>query len=137
MTSSAAPVPLTPPGANSGLPLSFGMLSRDRSGATVHVSGMVGYQRGTGQLVGPGLEEQARTTFDNVVAVLAEAGLDLDHVVQVRIYLADIVRDFAAFNAVYREYFTGPVFPARTAIGVTLADPALLVEVDAVARLGG
>ena len=46
-------------------------------------------------------------------------------------YLAD-VGDFAAYNAVYREFFEEP-YPARTTVGAPLAD-GLLVEVEAVAR---
>lgn len=125
---------ITPPGVSVSIPLSYGVLSQDDDEKTAYVSGMVGYDPLTNELVGPDLESQVRRTMDNVVLVLTTAGLTLQDVVYVRVYLTDIQRDFAAFNAIYGEYFPGPWFPARTAIGVTLAKPDLLVEVDAVAR---
>lgn len=127
-------VAVTPAGATSGLPLSFGRMVSDPAGDTLHVSGMVGYALDTGALVGPGLVEQAEVTLRNVQAVVEAAGMTLEDVTVVRVFLADIQRDFAAFNEVYRTFFPGPHFPARTALGVTLADPALLVEVDAIAH---
>ena len=123
------PTPVNPPNARAGLPLAYGS---DAAGQ-VFVSGMVGYHPTTGELAGGGLADQADRALRNVALVLDAAGLGLADVASVRVYLADVRRDFAEFNTVYRRWFSGPAYPARTVIGAVLADPRLLVEVDAVA----
>ena len=65
--------------------------------------------------------------------VQAERGLTLDHVVKVTIHLADLDRDFAAYDAAYRAFFADPK-PARRTVGSTLA--GILVEIDVVAYAG-
>ena len=54
-----------------------------------------------------------------------------EHVVKATVHLAELHRDFAAFNAVYQEYFTEP-YPVRTTVGSTLNN--ILVEIDFVAH---
>lgn len=81
-----------------------------------------------------GIEAQTRQTLENLRLCLAAAGCTLRDVVKVNAYLADM-ESFAAYNAVYREYFEPP-YPARTTVGAALA-PGLLVEIEAVARKPG
>lgn len=81
-----------------------------------------------------GVEAQTRRVMENLRLVLKGAGLDLEHVVQVRIYLTQFERDYAAMNAVYRNYFPADRLPARTTVGVTALAVGALVEIDMVAR---
>lgn len=81
-----------------------------------------------------GVEAQTRRVMENLRLVLKGAGLDLEHVVQVRIYLTQFERDYAAMNAVYRGYFPADRLPARTTVGVTALAVGALVEIDMVAR---
>jgi reactive intermediate/imine deaminase len=67
-----------------------------------------------GEVVGGGIVGQARKAIDNLVAILHEAGYDAGDVVRVGVWLDD-PRDFAAFNAVYAEYF-GAEPPARACV---------------------
>ena len=62
-----------------------------------------------------GIEAQTRQSILNVKAVLESAGSDLRHVVKTTVFLRDM-EDFAAVNAVYAEYFDGPVKPARSCV---------------------
>ena len=88
----------------------------------------------TGQVVGTEVGEQTRQVLRNIGAVLEAAGLTFADVVKSTVHLADVVRDFPAFNAAYGEFFsTG--FPVRTTVGSTL--PNILVEIDVVAALRG
>ena len=98
-------------------------------GRFVYVSGQASL-RDSAVLSGT-VEEETRLALANVRAVLAEAGADLEDVVRVGVYLADI-GDFAAMNAVYAEHFPAPP-PARTTIGADL--PGIKVEIDCVAVL--
>lgn len=81
-----------------------------------------------------GIEAQTRRVMDNLILVLAGAGLGLEHVVSVRAYLTHFERDYAPMNRVYRAYFPDDRLPARTCIGVTGLARDALVEIDFVAR---
>ena len=76
--------------------------------------------------------EQTAQVLRNVRAVLAERGLTLDDVVKSTVHLEHLKRDFAEYNAVYEQFFTG-VRPARTTVGSDLMN--ILVEIDVVAKL--
>jgi 2-iminobutanoate/2-iminopropanoate deaminase len=84
----------------------------------------------TGAVVGDDVATQTRQTLDNVAAILAAEGLGLQHVVKTTVHLQHLQRDFAAYDAVYREYFSDPL-PARTTVGSDLMN--ILVEIDVVA----
>jgi 2-iminobutanoate/2-iminopropanoate deaminase len=103
------------------------------SGDFVYTSGQVAFDA-EGTLVSGGLEEQTVQVFENLRACLAAAGCALDDVVKVNAYLTDLDQ-FDVFNRAYAERFTEP-YPARTTVGVKLAD-GLLVEIEAVARIPG
>ena len=74
---------------------------------------------------------QTRQSLENVKAILNEAGLSMDNVVKTLVFLADM-NDFAAMNAVYREYFSAP-YPARSAVAVKTLPNNALVEIEVVA----
>ena len=100
-------------------------------GDLVLTAGQVGFD-GNGYLVPGGIEPQTRQALDNLTACLRAAGCERDDVLKVGAYLADL-RDFEAYNAVYREYFQEP-YPARTTVGVSLPG-GILVEIEATARV--
>lgn len=109
--------------------LSLGIIS----GGFLFVSGAVAFGD-DGEIVGDDVKTQTRQTMKNIQAILEAAGVGFDDVVQTRAYLTEIKRDFADFDAVYREYFSEPL-PARTTTGVELAIPGLLVEIDVMAKV--
>ena len=84
-----------------------------------------------------GVEAQTRRVIANLEIVLKGVGLDLSDVVQVRAYLTEFERDYAAFNATYAGFFPETRRPARTTIGVTALAVGALVEIDCVARRRG
>jgi 2-iminobutanoate/2-iminopropanoate deaminase len=86
----------------------------------------------SGTIVGDTIEEQTELTLRNLGAVLRETGLDYSDVVKVTVHLHELARDFAGFDATYRQMFSTPL-PVRTTVGSTLA--GILVEIDAVAAL--
>jgi 2-iminobutanoate/2-iminopropanoate deaminase len=77
---------------------------------------------------------QARQMFRNVQVILEAAGASMDDVVKVNAYVADMA-NFAQFNEVYEEFFTGEL-PARTTISATLPG-GIPVEADCIAALPG
>ncbi len=84
----------------------------------------------TGRTVEGGVREQTAQVMRNLEAILSEQGLGFEHVVKVTAHLADLHRDFADYNEVYRTFLSEP-YPVRTTVGSTLAD--ILVEIDVVA----
>ena len=103
-----------------------------RSGDRVFTAGQVAHGP-DGAVVRGGIAEQTPQVLANLRACLAAAGCDLDDVQKVKVFLADLA-DFEAFNAVYREAFTAP-YPGAGRPCRSGYLPALLIEVEAVARL--
>lgn len=96
-------------------------------------SGQIGADPTTGVLA-QGIAEQARIALNNLRSVLHDAGVGVENVAQVDVFLADI-GDFAAFNAVYETFF--PLYkPARLAVAVAGMCEGALVEVRCIACLG-
>ena len=81
-----------------------------------------------------GVEAQTRRVMDNLIIVLNGMGLNLANAAQVRIYLTEFERDYAAMNETYQSYFEPGKLPARTCIGVTALAVGALVEIDLVAK---
>ncbi len=102
------------------------------SGGMVYTSGQIAIVPASGDLAEGGIEAQTKQVCENLKAVLAEAGTDLTRVVKTTCFLRDI-GDFAAFNAVYGEYFTGK--PARSCVGGLNLPKGALVEVEVIAEL--
>ena len=104
-----------------------------RAGNTVYLSGQIPLDPATGQLVEGDMEAQVRRVFENLKALAAAAGSDLDHAVRVTVYLTDL-QHFALVNRVMAEYFSQP-YPARAAIGVAALPKGAAVEIDAILEL--
>lgn len=80
-----------------------------------------------------GIVAQTRRVMDNLIIVLEGLGLALSDVAQVRVYITEFKRDYAAMNEVYQSYFPADRLPARTCVGVTGLAVDALVEIDMVA----
>ena len=101
------------------------------AGGFVFASGQVPIDPATGEFAEGGIKEQTRQSLTNVTNVLAEAGIDLSHVVKTTGVLSDM-DNFAAMNEVYAEYFTEDC-PARAAYEVAKLPKGALVEIEAIA----
>jgi 2-iminobutanoate/2-iminopropanoate deaminase len=84
------------------------------AGDTLYVSGTTDHDPATGKPAATPTEG-AKLVLDNVKHAVEKAGLTMDDLVWVQIFAADL-KDYAAFNEVYRTYFKGPM-PARAFIG--------------------
>ena len=100
-------------------------------GNMVFLSGQIPVNPATGDVVEGGIKEQTTQVFENIKAVLAEAGLTLDNVVKTTVFLADISM-FVEMNEVYATYFSG-AFPARSAFAVKQLPKGALVEIESIA----
>jgi 2-iminobutanoate/2-iminopropanoate deaminase len=100
-------------------------------GSLLAVSGQVGVDPGSGDIVPGGVGPQLVQTLRNLDAVLAAAGTSRDDVIRLDCYLTTL-DDWDAFNEAYAREFPGPNPPARTTVVVGLG-AGLLVEVTALA----
>ena len=112
---------------NTGLPFSPGILV----GNTLYVSGHLGRDPVTSQLVRGGIEVETRQALANVREVLRTAGMDFKDVASVTAYITSF-EDFAKFNAVYRESFPADP-PARATVQVAALNAGARVELQMVA----
>ena len=96
-----------------GLPFSEAV----RVGDTVYLSGQIGNVPGPGpiKLAPGGMVAEARQTMDNIKTSLEAHGLSMADVVKCTVMLADM-KEWGAFNDVYKTYFSGN-YPARSAFG--------------------
>jgi enamine deaminase RidA (YjgF/YER057c/UK114 family) len=101
-------------------------------GDRAYTAGVIPIDPATGDLLGGDITAQTSRVLDNLQQVLHSVGCDFADVLVVDVVLAEVDRDFAAFNAVYADRFASP-YPARRTIGARLALPGLLIEVQAIA----
>lgn len=100
-------------------------------GDLVFTSGQIPLNPETGAIEGITIQEQAHRVCKNLKAVLEAAGSSLDKAVKTVCFLSNMA-DFATFNEVYAEYFTGK--PARSCVAVKELPKGALVEVEVIAQ---
>ena len=103
-----------------------------RAGDTVYLSGQLGLDPVTGNLV-EGIDAQAHQVFRNLRAVAQAAGGELDDVVKLTILMADLA-DFGKVNEIMTTYFKPP-YPARATYQVAALPKAAKLEVEAILTL--
>ncbi len=99
----------------------------------IFTAGQIPLIPGSSALREGGIGAQTRQSLNNIQAVLEAAGSSMDKVVKTTVFLADI-NDFAAFNAVYGEFFPDNP-PARSTIQAGGLPVGALVEIEAIALL--
>jgi len=104
-------------------------------GGLLYLSGQIGLNPESGQLVSDVLEEQAGQVMRNLMAVLTAAGTGLTDILKVNIYLTDM-GDFPALNAIYADWL-GEHRPARATVAVAALPLGARVEMDLIARIAG
>ena len=109
-----------------GQPLPFARAVE--AGGWLYVSGQVPMVNG--ELVAGNITAQSQQAIRNLFSILSEAGFGPEHVVRCGVWLDD-PRDFAAFNAVFKEFF-GDHAPARSCVVSSMVVDCK-VEIDCVA----
>ena len=103
-----------------------------KAGGFVFVSGQLGLAPVASEMVGSTIDEQTEQVFDNLEAILTEAGSSLDRIVKTTVFLADL-GDFQGMNEVYARR-VGASPPARSTIEVSGLPSGALVELEAIAE---
>ena len=103
-----------------------------RAGNLLFLSGQVGFDPATGQLVPGDIKDQTRRVLENVKCILDDQGLTFANVVKSTVFLTNLA-DFAGMNEIYSQYFTAD-FPARSTIQVAALPRAASVEIEVIAH---
>ncbi|HEY7815927.1 MAG TPA: RidA family protein [Nakamurella sp.] len=97
----------------------------------VFLAGQIGDAPGSNGPVPGGIEAETRQALENVGGLLRAVGLDYADVVKCTLYITDFA-DFAAVNAVYREFFQGDL-PTRATVQVTALALGAQFEIEVMA----
>ncbi|MEO9077822.1 MAG: RidA family protein [Rhodanobacter sp.] len=106
-----------------------------RAGDFLFLSGQVGSAPGKMALAPGGITGESRQALDNIRSTLQRHGATLGDVVKCTVFLADM-KEWPAFNTVYREYFKSP-YPTRSATGATGLAMGARVELECMAYVPG
>ena len=104
-----------------------------KGGQMIFTAGQVAWNE-KGVIMGQGdIRLQTRQTLKNVISVLEEGGATIEDVLKCNVYLANI-EDFQIMNEEFSRVFRNNP-PARTTIEARLAEPTMLVEIEAIAYI--
>jgi 2-iminobutanoate/2-iminopropanoate deaminase len=98
---------------------------------TLYISGQIPINPAVGKIEATGITLQTEQVFENISAILNEAGFTFDDVVKSTVFLSDIA-DFAGMNDVYKKYYQTEC-PARSAFAVKALPLGALVEIETIA----
>ncbi|RLA01051.1 MAG: RidA family protein [Gammaproteobacteria bacterium] len=104
-------------------------------GNTVYLSGQIGLDPETMEMVEGDISKRIHRVFKNLAAVCEAAGGSLQEIAKLNIYLTDMA-NFAAVNEIMEQYFMQP-YPARAAVAVAELPKGTDFEVDAVLIVEG
>ncbi len=102
-----------------------------KTNGLVFTSGQIAINPATGSVEADTIEGQTEQVMQNLKNLLEAAGSSLEKAVKTVCFLADM-NDFAAFNAIYGQYFTGK--PARSCVAVKTLPKNVLCEVEVIAE---
>ena len=103
------------------------------TGNLLFASGQLPINPETGKMPEGSIGNRARQVFENLRAIVEEAGGTLDDVVKTTVFLTDL-QDFKEMNEVYATYFSAP-FPARSAVQVAALPLGADIEMEAIVSL--
>ena len=104
-----------------------------KAGGLLFLSGIGPRRPGTNEIPA-GFEAQCRSVFDNVRAVLEDAGARWEDLVDVTVFLTHLRRDFPTYNRLYAEYFAS-ARPCRTTVEISSLPTAIDIELKCIAEL--
>ena len=104
------------------------------TGDMLFISGTLGMNAQTGQLVEGGIESETRQALQNLEHILMAGGSSLAQVVKTTVFMQDL-GEFSKMNAVYAEYFSEEP-PARSTVQVAALPKNAAVEIEAIAMVG-
>ena len=102
-----------------------------KAGQFIYISGQIPLIPKTMELVSEDFNEQAVQVFNNLKAIIEQAGCSFIDIVKINVYLKDL-SNFQKVNAIMETFFMEKPFPARAAIEVSRLPKDVEIEIDAV-----
>ena len=101
-----------------------------KAGTLVFLSGQIPLVPSTMEVVKGDFKDRVRQVFENIKAVVEEAGGSLPQIVKLTIYLTTM-DNFSVVNEVMKEYFCDP-YPARAVVAVAALPKSVDIEIDSI-----
>ncbi len=105
-----------------------------QAGNLLYISGQIAIDPATNEVLHGSIEEETHQVLKNIGAILKAAGLGYEHVVSCTVYIRRF-SDFAAINAVYAQYFSSEMPPARATVEVSGLPKNVNIEIGAIAHV--
>ncbi len=102
------------------------------SGDMLFISGQIPINPISGVIESQNIAGQTEQVFENLKAILTEAGFEMKDIVKTTVFLSDMSL-FSEMNEVYATKFESD-FPARAAFAVKELPKQALVEIEAIAK---
>ena len=80
------------------------------------------------------IEAQCRSVFDNVRAIVQDAGSSWQQIVDVTVFLTNMDNDFKTYNKIYAEYFADNQ-PCRTTVEINKLPTPIAIELKCIATI--
>lgn len=80
------------------------------------------------------IEEQCRSVFNNVRAVLESSGSSWENLVDVTVFLTNMKDDFQKYNEIYKEFFKDNR-PCRTTVEINCLPTPIAIELKCIATI--
>ena len=104
-----------------------------KSGEFLFISGQIPLNPETMKIVDSSFEDSAQRVISNIENICKEAGVSLDDIVKLNIYLLDL-ENFDILNKIMEERFSEP-FPARATVEVVRLPKDVMIEMDAIVSI--
>lgn len=103
------------------------------AGDTLYLSGQIALNPANGELVLGSIEEETHQVMKNLAAVLENAGMTFEDVVQCSVFVKNM-QHYSRINAVYSSYFNDDTAPTRALVEVSALPKYVNVEISAIAH---
>lgn len=104
-----------------------------RIGSTVYLSGQIGIDPQTGELVEGGMQAELVQIFKNLQAVVHATDASFDDLVKITIFMTDLSQ-FPVVNETMKHYFQEP-YPARSTVQVAALPKGALIEIEGIIKV--
>ena len=87
-----------------------------------------------GNFISFDFEAQCKSVFDNVRIILEESGSSWNQLVDVKVFLVNMKRDFQTYNRIYADYFKDNL-PCRTTVEISSLPTPIAIELKCIATI--
>ncbi len=95
-----------------------------------YLSGQIGIDPKTGELVSDAFRPQAEQVFKNLRSVASASGGSINNIAKITVYLTSF-ENYTALNEVLAQYIDKP-YPARSVVQVSALPKGALIEIEGV-----